>query len=368
MVKSLKQVFLLVLTGVSGLVLTGCGTTDIDLNDYLTIEYDGYDGFGHGLASIDFEQLASDYADNINDDEVSNGLTNQEFLLAVMRGSVEVDMDNDRELSNGDDVFVEWLVREQEVIEETLGVSFTYEDVSEEVSDLIAVETFDAFENVTVAFSGVSPSGSASLNVGESPIPEHSYGVEDGYDLSNGDTVLVSINENAITELAASDGLVPMETEKTFVVDGLSEYVTKLSDIDDDAFEAMNKQGQDAIMAYVAQEWDNVDTYDSATPIGHYLLTPKDSNLVSEYNRIVLAYQINTTKNFAFNSYIEFHDLLRLEDGSISFDISRYNTPDRWTGFRHDDLYYHGYESLGELFNDKVARYVDVYNYETNID
>lgn len=368
MTKTFKRLFVLVFSSVVGLFLTGCGSTEVDLNDYLNIEFSGFDGFGTAVVTVDLEQLAEEHADNISDDDKPGGLTNEEYIHASLLSNVELSVDESRQLTNGDEMAVSWVVRNQEDLEESLDVTFTYEDVTIEVDDLVAVETFDAFENVDVVFSGFAPSGMASVNVSDSLIPAHSYTMDTMSDLANGDAIMVTIDETVITELAISEGVVPAETERQYIVDGLAEYVTRLSEITDEAFEDMNRQGQDAITAYVAQEWDDVDTYDSATPLGYYLLTPKNADSVSQQNRVILAYQINTTENFAFNSYIEFYDLLKLEDGSVTFDIGNYSTPRGSERFRHNDLTYLGYESLGQLFNTKVAQYVDQYNYETNID
>lgn len=370
MIKQFKQTALATVLVTGGLVLSACGSSEIALDDYLELEYTGVNGYGEVIPTLDTEAVAAEYADDIDEDSKPSGITNEEFLASTLDSHVSLSADKARELSNGDDVVITWAIKNQETVEELMGVTFAYEDVAVEVDTLATAEAFDAFEEIDMMFSGLAPSGKADINAGDSSFLRGDLTVEPTSGLSNGDTVTVTISDAAIDLLAGHEGRVPAETEKEYVVEGLSKHTMTLSEIDDAAFEKMDKQGQDYLTAYVAGAWDDPSRYDGATLLGHYMLTPKDRGSTSEKNRVILAYEITTTDNFTFNSYIEFHDLLNLADGTTTFDEGRYTTPSGFDGrFRTDDgLTYLGYESLDQLFNHKVAQYVDRFDYETTLE
>lgn len=41
---------------------SGCGAVTVDLNDYLTVDFDGYDTVGKAKASVDIDSLLRDNA------------------------------------------------------------------------------------------------------------------------------------------------------------------------------------------------------------------------------------------------------------------------------------------------------------------
>lgn len=370
MTKQLKQTALATALLMGSMVLAGCGSSEIALDDYLELTYEGVDGYGEVTPTLDTEALAAEHADAIDEDSKPAGITNEEFLASTMRSHVSLSVSKEQDLSNGDEIVAMWDVSNQETIEDLLGVTFAYEDVEIEVDALAEAETFDAFADIDVVYEGFAPSGQASLDATDSPFSHGSFTLEPISELENGDVVTVTINETAIDDIVRSEGRVPAETVKEYTVDGLSTYVTELGDISSDALDKMDQQGQDALTAYVAEKWTDPNRYDGATLLGHYLLTPKEPERFAQKNRVILAYEITTTDNFTFYSHIEFYNLLNLADGTTTFDESHYSMPGGFgSRFLTDDgLTYLGYESLDELFNEKVAQYVDKFNYETTVD
>lgn len=351
-------------------ILSACDSTDIDLNEYLNIEYIGYDGYGQAIATIDFKQLATDHSGDINVDEKPSGLSNEDYLTVALSDHVVTSVDTYTGLSNGDDIHIEWSMENQETIEDALGVTFAYESVTEEVVGLPAVVSFDAFEDIEVVFGGVSPSGTAEIDASRSSIDPVQFTLDNDSNLKNGDVVTVTLNNEYIDSLASDDGRMPMESTKIYVVDGLPEYATKLSELTDDVFTTVNTQGKQTIEESILESWDEPERYDSMLLLGYYFLSSKDvSTERSDENRLIVAFQVNTDDNFAYYSYIEFYDLLRLDDGTISFDEDRIVIPESGEGnlFEHDGNHYFGYPSLEELFEDKVNSQLGEYIFETNI-
>ena len=74
MKKSRKWYAIFAITGVLGMVLTGCGASGgrptVNLNDYIVVEVEGYDGRGSfNDAHVDYVALAEKYGDRAENGE-----------------------------------------------------------------------------------------------------------------------------------------------------------------------------------------------------------------------------------------------------------------------------------------------------------
>ena len=59
--KKIKYQLLVAIMTVMAFMFTGCGSTKVDLNKYITIEADGYNAIGTANYSFDYEQFYEDY-------------------------------------------------------------------------------------------------------------------------------------------------------------------------------------------------------------------------------------------------------------------------------------------------------------------
>ena len=55
--------FLLVLCTLMCMLFTGCGSSSVNLNDYVVITDEGYDGYGTKSVKLDYEKLIADHED-----------------------------------------------------------------------------------------------------------------------------------------------------------------------------------------------------------------------------------------------------------------------------------------------------------------
>ena len=126
-------------------------------------------------------------------------------------------------------------------------------DDSFSVSDLQQAETFDLFSQLEVEFTGTAPEGRASLTYTGTELRSDAFRCDKSRDLSNGDTITVSVSDSNVELLAKQLGKVPESLEKQYTVQGLNSYVTKASEIDETALAEMQKQASDEYISHAAQ-------------------------------------------------------------------------------------------------------------------
>lgn len=151
----------------------------IDLQRYVTITAQGYDTLGKLDVAFDTDKLEADYGKRIADSfkkamndhkESTYGLSS---LAADLYSGSETELfvdycatgsaDKTSGLRNGDVVTYSWNESEDEA-ETLFGVKVKYSDITYTVSGLEKVNTFDAFDGVTVEFNGTAPRGTATVN------------------------------------------------------------------------------------------------------------------------------------------------------------------------------------------------------------
>lgn len=386
--------------GVAALLLIGGivvhnGKT-INLNKYITIESSGYNGYGSVYATIDWDAIEKKYGSKISftsDAKKEYG----EFLswttpIEVLQSDVDVEFEQDtRHLSNGDKL--EYTIDVDDEIAKYLKCKLKYKAGSYTVSDLEEVDTFDAFADLDVEFSGISPDGKANLNYTGTKMHSYDFSCDKTSGLSNGDVVTVTIDEDTAASYVQSIGQIPAEFEKTYTVEGLESYLMHTSEIDEAALQSMQTQANDAYNAYVAKNWGEGESLESLDYIGMYLLTRKDTSTYSysTINTLYLVYKVKVHNTYSsdygsydqantFYWYISFDNLMVGQDGSVSVNLSDYNTAwNTWNtvtmdsgvneyswGYSHR-WNYTGYATLDDLYKDAVTQNIDAFNHEDNV-
>ena len=134
----------------------------------------------------------------------------------------------------------------------------------------------DPFTDLDVAFIGVAPNGEAAIVDARTDldIKEYRYDVEPNTGLKNGDTVTMSIVNENLEEIALQQGYILLQTEKQFVVEGLSHYISSIQEIPDDMMEKLKKQTEDVIDS-AATAWVDGNKILNKEFIGNYLLVKK---------------------------------------------------------------------------------------------
>ena len=158
----------------------------IQLNKYLTVEADGYDGYGTAQTFVDWDAIEKKYGSKLE---------------------------------------------------------FTKEARMEYGSMLKMMDPMDFLE------------GSVAIDV------------DQNYDLSNGDTISYTwiINDDVAKYLNCK-------------VNGLSYYLSKTSEISEEAWTQMKQQASDVYQAKAAKKWGDGEELQNLSYLGSYLLTSKDGN------------------------------------------------------------------------------------------
>ena len=353
--------------------------TSINLNDYLTISYTGYDGVGEADYDINYKKLIEDYSEELDLDSESAKITFEFVLEECVSG----ELNKEEGLSNGDNISFKWSVNSK-VFEEKYGCTLDYEDVAEKVSGLQEAVAYDPFENLHVSFNGMAPSGKVKMDTTDIEYYWLKYTATPSDGLKNGDMVKVTVEYDDDTEkYCLENGIKLVSTEKEYTVDGLSAYVTDLAEIPDEQLTKMKNQAEDTFKAYVAANWAEVESLKAMDFLGCYLLNAKgDVGYGQAENYLFLIYKIdvsNSQGNLSYYYYTRFDSLYISGDGDFVVDILNYRVPkgsatyyfDKWyqTGevFTEGNYYYLGYRTLDAIYNACVTENIEKYTYKTNV-
>lgn len=366
------------------------GGNTINLDKYLSIQTEGYDGYGQAYATIDWEAIEEKYEDKISFTKEAQSemgfLSDLGSPIQALEYGVYVTIDNDQNLSNGDEVSYQWSIDEE--LFKYIDCKLKYKDGNITVSGLEKAETFDAFKDLSVDFSGVGPNGEVNITYSGENLDYTDFNCEPETGLSNGDKVTITIDEYAIDRMAEATGKVPETPSKEYTVEGLDKYLTKINEIGDEGLKDLQAQAEDCFNAYVARHWDEGEDLESLTYIGDYLLTSKDAD-AWDTNKLYLVYNAKVHNNYTDDDgnkydktndiywYICYKDITVDPEGNLKVDLTDYSTPydsfeidselsDRWWGTK--SWSYDGYPTLDELYKNTVTASLENYNHEDNVE
>jgi hypothetical protein len=350
-----------------GLCACGKGPT-INLNDYLIVETDGYDGYGTVKFEIDYDSIIEKYGSKMQFTQEAK--EDYMGLLNLMKPSefcsnqyIKVSDVSKGPYSNGDTIEYEWDV---EKFTKYVKCNVKYTNSKVKVSGLKEVVKFDAFADLTVTFSGVSKNGKVDTEYkgSESGIR---FSASKSYNLANGDVVTITISPNTADQWMKSYGKVPEIFTKDYTVSGLNEYVSTFSEISGTEFEKLKKDAEDTLKAYAARTYTDNYSLNSMEYDGYVFQTLKNGSGSYGYsnNKLYIIF-MGELKNKSDDSTttvfypVSFSDLLVAEgvisteydakiEGSFSFGL--------WTSS-------YGYTNPITCYKDLVSSYVDSYDIE----
>lgn len=386
--RKLKQVLLAGVLGIVVFALSGCGSTTIDLNKYVTIEAEGYDSMGTLNCTFDYEAFEKDYDGKIKANVKSNdGGTAAEIALELAFGEEVVDvfldycvnyqLDKRSELSNGDVVNLKWNCEDEDA-KKYFNVKLKYSDIKYTVKGLTEVGTFNPFDYVSVSFSGISPNGSVTItpDYDQPEIQYVSFFADKNSGLKTGDPVVVSASiSGSIDSFVERFGCVLGKTEETYTVDALSRYIANIEDVPEEMYDKMNKQLQDTYYADTC----GPDVSVSIKLVGNYLCTMKEGMTGSPNNYLYYVYQASYSdgergiSDFTYYWYGYFNNIMILADGTCTVDLSDYTVSEAsyfWGSTSgdylriNDDYYTAGFADLDSFFNKHIVSKIDKYEYK----
>lgn len=232
----------------------------INLNDYMTIEVTGYDGYATATPVFDYEAFEEDYGDFIEKKEdklrekaaSGSGDYTYYYLYGVdfYSNCISGYLDYSYDISNGDTITYTWSC--SDVRAKDYSITLRYSDIVVEVSGLDELTTVDLSDYIAVDFEGYDTVGTAVCSFDVEKFDEQ-YGTtleEDGMmetgfvyayldtsrNLTSGDIVHVywSVNESVFRKY----GILTEDGEMEVTVSGL-EALAEVDPFDNDTLEVV---------------------------------------------------------------------------------------------------------------------------------
>lgn len=354
-------------------MLAGCGSTEVDLSQFVEVEFEGVDGKGSVLSYKMNEDELDDALSDANED-----MSKRERQKLI--DSIELELEkNSSKLSNGDKVKVgiEWSERKAEKYD----IVFTGDEKEVKVSGLKELEEIDAFKDIEIKYSGVSPFVQVSVknNSKNEFLKECYYSVEyesDEYYTGVGKEfeITVSYSESDAEEL----GYKVKEDNKTIKLKegDVDAYVTDPAAVSGDALTEMTQAGQSVLNekygtnAYTYRDmmsdvtgaeynWD----FDLATAVRSDYKLDKIALLVAkdedhgkyQYNMSYFVFENTVQDSVNVNPVtvyyvVKFEDVVQCADGTIDVNLEDAS----FVGFGKS------MEDIGTLIENKASRTYDV--------
>lgn len=300
----------------------------INMNKYVTVESDGYDGYGSARVQVDWETIEKKYGEKVKytnkaKEEYGN-LLKLSTPIDFLSDEVSVKLEKSDKLSNGETIEYKWDVEED--ISDYLKVKVKYKDDSYTVEGLTEVGKFNPFDSLEVSFSGIAPNGQVDYNYSGSELNAYDFQCDKMSGLRNGDKVKISINDRDMSYYAEKFGKIPDTTSKEYEVSGLDEYVSEYSSLTEDFIADCKKEAEDSIYAYAAKSYNSESSLTDLKYAGYILNAIKDgAGYYNSYNNLYIIYKgvlSNSEGRFSTaNVYfpVRFSNILK-NDSGLSFE------------------------------------------------
>ena len=366
--------------------------TKLDLDKYVTLSFEGYDGYGKAVVQFDKDAYLKDYkkkiklkkSGNFLQDSLTQNYGAEELLYDFyIDGRWVIEGASDGKLKNGDKVKFAWKLNQEE-LEENFKLKLSSKGQELDVQGLKDVKLFDAFQNLDIKFTGISPDGSVEWKgTGDMDGSKGYYfTVEPAMDLKNGDKVKIKIEPENPEALIQKYGMAPKEMEKEITVEGLPSYVDKAEDVSESLLQDMQKELTDKIQSQIANQGEQV-SFVGAEYLGYYFLNAK-SKSAFEHNNIFPVMKVNVQINIPDKSYSaqhsyyftgSFENIMDEGNGKITVDLNDMSIPYHYasidTGvtawFSTIKFNFSGFEDLNSLRNQCVSQKLDKYTVEETV-
>ena len=219
----------------------------VNVADYLTVEFEGYDTVGKATVELDEEfwevvyEKASfkDKSRYEKEDYFTSYFTEAEYMESEIGPWFSYEIDKSSKLSNGDEVKVEYKVK-AEKIKKKYGVIIKAETQKFTVDGLKECDTFDPFEDIEIKYTGVSGNGEVEYEIvnDRDVYDDVTFSFDEDYYLEEGDEITLTFgpyyDEDELLEYCAENyGCIPTATEKKYTVEGLGSYVKDANEINE---------------------------------------------------------------------------------------------------------------------------------------
>ncbi len=218
----------------------------ININDYISIDIEGYNSAAEANLQIDYQKLSKDYGLLLQKNYEYDLKNTSKYLQKIQNlfldksqtiddrigqdffdDIIKYEFNKSNHLSNGDQIELK-LIADEEKAKEKWQVQLQYKDLEQTVENLLEADVIDVFEQIDVVFSGYNGQGiveytkKTNYNLPEDII--FTYSPEQN--LKNDDVIEVTVeskNGDINQSLLSNLGVKLAYENKTFVVEGLEE-------------------------------------------------------------------------------------------------------------------------------------------------
>lgn len=370
--KNVGIVLATLVTVIVGIFLFVNRTRTINLDDYVTVEFSGYDGVGEANAVFNYEQFNTDLEEMFGEreekkdiEDISSKKDLEEFfngkkdVYSEARSEIDYTLDKEEGLFNGDKVNVTFKYNNENL--KKYHLKFESDKKEFTVENLNPVEEVDPFENVKLSISGASPFISVEA--------ESDYGwytCEPSSNLKKGDKVTVTI-DGYNEEDTRSVGYVYTSTTKEYTIgEDVDAYVEKVEDIPDDEMKKLKIEANAYIQLYFDDYYDGSSKTSELKEEGALVMMLDEYKDEYTMNDLYIIYStvVSSDENNFEDTKVYFpvyySNVIRTKDGTITADaeptISGESTLDEESIYSTK-----GFKDANTMYNELVGQYVNDY-------
>lgn len=303
---------------------------EINLNEYVSINFKGYAGHGVPTYTIDYLKLNNDLSGNTIDvseketDILDGVLVDSEYhdFLA----SITCEFDTENQLSSGDTVTA--TISYDKKLAQKLNIVFTSSPITATVDTLPTTRDLNPFDDVQLVFNGISPYASVDVTVtsNDEVYDALTFSCDKTKNIKNGDKITVTVEYKNDNYLLENYGCILSATSQVFECTGLDSYLSSATDFSDTMLGQLQSAATNTISNYQSKIKNSV-TISNINYAGYYLLTAKKAikdNSV-DYNVFYALYSAKVSgKNISSTTVyfpVKFTNITILADGTS--DISK---------------------------------------------
>lgn len=333
--------------------------------EFLEVEYSGYDGFGEATIYIDRNEFKPVAYEAMGYDEDSKSSKAADKFIDLIYG-IAIDVSETTALTNGQEITVKIIADEEEM--EDVDVILKDVEIKLTVSGLKDVVKYNPFDDIEVSTSGLDGEVRVSWEyVGSNDyLSTYSFDIDNSKNLSVGDKFTISLDEYYVESMLEYDGIMITETEKTFTVESADHYLSKFEEISDSMLESMKKDAEAEIEDGYDGSYSDV-TLDSYEYYGAYVMKGIDDSWSTYDNVIYLIYKgVVSSDDDEFDPVdvylpVRFCYIMERADGTQEYDdyVSFDSNYERVDGTYE---YVYGYLDEEDMFNEYYN--TDKYSYD----
>ena len=338
----------------------------IDMNSYVDVITDGYNGYACASVSIDWESFDQENKKKYSFTKAAKAKYGSSIknisLSDIISDFVYISLDKDSNISNDDVLKYNWSISDE--ISDYVICYLDYDDETYKVNGLPDAPQYDFFEGVELSYSKISPNGKAELLYSGTKLSIYDFTLDKSENIRNDEVLTVSLNEQDDWYYLSKFNAIPSEYTKSFIVSGLDEYVSSIDSIPEESLSFMKNEASDYIISYIAREYSSGVSVGELEYAGYIINCQTSPNWSGIQNNMFIIYRapvsISTGKFRETTVYypVCFSNLI------ISGDEFSYN---KIEGIIHTDYidgssyYTRGYVNPCTCYSDLVTARLDGY-------